>query len=225
MFTVPSSGSGGIILVARPSASTGTITNPTNAYDLPSGRPDDYPYLTSADRATVTGSATPGTVDYATVEYNTFPSRSKTNFTQCSLNIVTSSYLIATATTLTGSGPFTTTYVTPSLSIDYQVDGTTWITIKLYDVKVQNGLKTFVSLGEASNSKSVTSFGGDSPGTGESTTYTKDVVSAIIPASSFPSNLNSLKLRFRLVTCTSTVDPTFKSSVTYNIWDIRANLT
>ena len=81
MFTIAAAGSSSLF-VSRPTASSGTITTAANAYDLPSSRPDDPPYTTSADRALVTGSTVAGTPDYATVEYNTFTARSKTNFSQ-----------------------------------------------------------------------------------------------------------------------------------------------
>ena len=232
MFTVPSSSSGGIILVARPSASTGTITNPTNAYDLPSGRPDDYPYLTSADRATVTGSVTPGIVDYDIVEFNTFPSRSKSNFTNCNLSIVLTAALSSTVLPYPSGGILTyPSFVTSSIDVQYQIDGSTWITLKTIDSQYNvYGIDNFYGydLGQASNGTSVYT-GFNFPLDGTITTFInvppKYSISTNISSKLFPSNLNSLKVRFRLGTCTNSSTTSYKSSGSYSIWDIRANLT
>jgi len=213
MFTLPCGGSGSIF-VARPSASSGTITNATNAYDLPSSRPDDPPYTTSADRATVTGSAVAGTVDYVTVEYNTFDTRSKTNFSQCQLVVGISKVLSAVAISSAPTSPpgtYTTNYVRAGLSIDYQVDGTNWISLKAYDL--------------ASNATNTGEPGPlVSPGTVQTST-TKETLSVTIPSSSFPSNLNSLKIRFVLGTCKNSTVTTYQSSGSYQVWDIRANIS
>lgn len=134
MFTIPASGSG--IPTARPSASSGTITNPANAYDLPSGRPDDQPYTTSADRALVSGSFVAGLPDYATVEYNSFTARSKANFSYCQLVIGFSSIIndvVVSNTATIPPGNYYQNYVTAGLSIEYSIDGgTTWIRLGTY---------------------------------------------------------------------------------------------
>lgn len=204
MFTVPPSGSGNI-LVARPSASSGTITNAANAYDLPSSRPDDPPYSTSADRALVSGSAVAGTPDYVVVEYNTFPSKSKSNFSQCQLSVGVSAVLTSVAVTDVGN------FVTPGFRVDYQIDGSTWVTMKSY-IEANNSSKagagpTFPIVGSV-----------------DVLTVTKETLAVTIPASSFPSNLNSLKVRFRLGTCTNNVTGS-QSNGSYQVWDIRANIS
>jgi len=207
----------------RPTASTGTITNGSNAYDLPSGNPDEPPYTTYADRAAVTGGSPDGTVVYDVVEYNTFPSLSKTNFSECQLVIGLTASLSATCITSLYAGGYVwnSTFVTSHLSIDYQIDGTNWVTIKYYTVKTIDD----VDLGGAANSITVKT--GNSYIPGDPATYLPGVetFSVSIPASSFPSNLNSLKVRFRLGTCTNSVTPAYKSSGSYNVWDIRANLS
>lgn len=228
MFTIPVSSGSGLLLVARPSASSGTITNATNAYDLPSGLDDDPPYTTSADRATVTGSATPGAVDYATVEYNTFPSRSRANFALCSLVIGVSASLDAVATSSAaisgGDGGYQNYYVTSSLIIEYQVNGSTWVQAKQFNCVVGNKTVGFTDLGTASN---VASARGDeeTAGTVRTTAYIKEKVAVQIPAGSFSTNLNNLKVRFRLATCTNSTTTSYQSAGSYNIWDIRANIS
>lgn len=225
MFTVPAGSGSGLLLVARPSASSGTITNAANAYDLPSGLADDPPYSTSADRATVTGSATPGTVDYASVEFSTFPSRSRTNFASCQVVIGLSASLNAVAVSSAASLPsYINYYVTSSLFIDYQINGSTWIQARALNCQVGNKFVGITDLGAASNSSSAR---GDeeTPGTIRNTIYTKEMISFQIPAGSFPSNLNSLKIRFRLGTCTNNSVTSYQSSGSYNVWDIRANIS
>jgi len=213
MFTIPAAG--GSVFVSRPTASSGTVTNGANAYDLPSSRPDDPPYTTSADRALVTGSAVAGVVDYSTLEYNTFTARSKTNFSQCNLVIGLSSVLNHVAVTNYATvppGTYTTDYVRAGLSVDYQVDGTNWITIKAYDV--------------AANATNTAESGAlIAPGTVLTFTTTKETISVTIPSSSFPSNLSSLKVRFVLGTCKNSTVTTYQSSGSYNVWDIRANIS
>lgn len=221
MFTVPASSSGGIILVARPSASSGTITNAGNAYDLPASKPDDYPFTTSADRALVTGSAVAGTVDYVTVEYNTFPTRSKANFTQCSLNIGMSASLVATCLSVDSGIRIASTFVSPSLGIEYQVNGTNWVKIDLLTCLADGTL----SIGTAANETASIITSSTPFGEPLTTNYTKIIRSVTIPASSFTSNLNNLKVRFKLGTCTNSLTPAFTSSGSYNIWDIRANIS
>ena len=221
MFTCPVSG-GGFIQVGRPSVSAGTITNAANAYDLPASRPDDPPYTTSADRATVTGSSVAGIVDYDVVEYNTFPSRSKSNFVTCQLVVGYSSLLTAVALTngTLGGGRYINTYVTPSLWIDYQIDGATWINLKTETV---NDLG--VNFGAAANSIELEIGRRVNPGDPTPTTVTKNTVSIDIKSSYFSSNLNNLKVRFRLGTCKNNVVTTYQSYGSYNVWDIRANLS
>jgi len=214
MFTIPATGSGSI-LVARPSASSGTITNATNAYDLPAGLPDDPPYSTSADRATVTGSAVAGTPDYVTVEYNTFPPRSKANFSQCQLAIGLSNILSAVAIDNAATAPpgtYTTNYVRAGLAVEYQIDGTNWVTIKNYDTAANS-----TNTGESGSFVT--------PGTVSTATTTKETLSVALPSSSFPSNLNSLKVRFVLGTCKNNVVTSYESSGSYQVWDIRANIS
>lgn len=214
MFTIPAAGGSGF--VSRPTASSGTITSAASAYDLPSSRPDDPPYTTSADVALVTGSTVAGTPDYATVEYNTFTARSKTNFSQCQLVIGSSSLLNhVTISSYTNpvNGSVSTSLVTSSLSIDYQIDGTNWVNIKLYG-----------GYGVSANSSAFD----DTPRTAGDIvpiTTTKETLSVTIPSSSFPSNLSSLKVRFVLGTCKNSTVTTYQSSGSYQIWDIRANIS
>lgn len=225
MFTIPVTSGSGIILVARPSASSGTITNPTLAYDLPSSRPDDPPYTTSADRATVSGSATPGTVDYDVVEFNTFPSRSKTNFSQCQLVVGMKASISSTLISYikTGFTQYDATFVTASLWVDYQYDGSTWNTLRLLTTNAEG------SLGVAANANTFNVTDGDSPVTVPGSVLTTVVptftIGTTIPSGLFPSNLNSLKIRFRLGTCSNNGTPAYVSSVSYSIWDIRANIS
>ena len=214
MFTIAAAGSSSLF-VSRPTASSGTITTAANAYDLPSSRPDDPPYTTSADVALVTGSTVAGTPDYATVEYNTFTARSKTNFSQCSLVIGLSNVLNHVAVTnypTVPPGTYTTDYVRAGLSVDYQIDGTNWITIKAYDLAA-NATNT----GESGSLIA--------PGSALTSTTTKETLSVTIPSSSFPSNLSSLKVRFVLGTCKNSTVTTYQSSGSYQIWDIRANIS
>ena len=220
MFTFCPSSGGGIILVARPSASTGTITNAGNAYDLPAGRPDDAPYTTYASKATVTGSAVAGLVDYDTVEYNTFPSRSKTTFTMCELYIGVSS--IITCQTLVGADA-AQTYVTAALDVQYQIDGTNWVSLANY----YGGTSYLWSLGAAADNVSGWNTFAPAliPGDIVTRTFPTGTLSIKLPATSFPSNLNSLKVRFRLGTCKSNINTSYNSSGSYNVWDIRANIS
>jgi len=223
MFTFPSGGSGGI-LVARPSASTGTITNAGNAYDLPGGLSDDPPYTTSADRATVTGSATAGTVDYDVVEFNTFPSRSKANFSVCNLKVGVSTSLSATCLSLvSGGGNSTNVFVCSDLTIDYQINGSTWVNLKNF--QCDYGFDSGGSMGVAANNSA--NISDLFIPVGEIVTFAtaKATYSVNIPSASFPSNLNSLKVRFRLGTCKNSVVTTYQSSGSYQIWDIRANIS
>lgn len=237
MFTIPSAGSG-IILVARPSASTGTITNATNAYDLPSSRPDDPPYTTKASRATVTGSVVAGTVDYAIAEFNTFPSKSKSNFSICQLTIGYSSLLSAsTVSTTFKTNKYLNEFVTSDFYIDYQINGSNWINITKEtcfwsDTFVNNNgdliqpiYSPAIDLGIASNS-SIISTDNTVPIPGVSSTASNQKIASVkINASSFSANLTDLKVRFRLGTCTNNGSAAYKSSGSYDIWDIRANIS
>lgn len=217
MFAAAALGGSGLILVARPSASSGTITNAANAYDLPSSRADDPPYTTSADRALVTGSTTAGTPEYVTVEYTTFPSKSKTNFSLCSLVIGVS---VVLNYTLLASG---VDAVTSGLDVEYQIDGTNWIAIKNYDRWAIGGKGSY---GGASNSVLLPGpYYPSTVGAPYEALNTKETLSVAIPASSFPSNLNSLKVRFVLGTCKNSTVTTYQSSGSYQIWDIRANIS
>lgn len=63
------------------------------------------------------------------------------------------------------------------------------------------------------------------PGTVVTTTTTKETISVTIPSSLFPSDLSSLKVRFVLGTCKNSAVTTCQSSGSYQVWDIRANLT
>ena len=221
MFTPPSTGS---VFVSRPSASSGTITNATNAYDLPAGLPDDPPYTTSADVALVTGSTVAGTPDYATVEYNTFPSRSKANFSVCNLKVGVSTSLSATCLSLvSGGGNSTNVFVCSDLTIDYQINGSTWVNLKNF--QCDYGFDSGGSMGVAANSSA--SISDKFIPVGEIVTFAtaKATYSVNIPSASFPSNLNSLKVRFRLGTCKNSVVTTYQSSGSYNVWDIRANIS
>ena len=214
MFTIAAAGSSSLF-VSRPTASSGTITTAANAYDLPSSRPDDPPYTTSADRALVTGSAVAGTPDYVTVEYNTFTARSKTNFSQCQLVIGLSNSLSSVAVSNTPTvppGTYTTDFVRSGLTVEYQIDGTNWISIKNYD-KAANSVNT----GESGPFYT--------PGAVVTSVVTKETLSVLLPASSFPSNLNSLKVRFVLGTCKNNVVTSYQSSGSYQVWDIRANIS
>jgi len=214
MFTIAAAGSSSLF-VSRPTASSGTITTAANAYDLPSSRPDDPPYTTSADRALVTGSAVAGTPDYVTVEYNTFTARSKTNFSQCDLLIGVSALLTYTALDSSGNA------VLSSLDVDYQIDGTNWINIKSYDTWVISK----VTYGAASNTSPLPGPYYPVAGSAVDNVFTKETLSVTIPSSSFPSNLSSLKVRFVLGTCKNSTVTTYQSSGSYQIWDIRANIS
>lgn len=215
MFTCPVSGSS-FLFTGRPSASSGSVTNPGNAYDLPSSKPDDPPYSTYADVSTVTGSGTSGTPDYAVVEFNTFPSKGKSNFSDCHLTFGLSVTLWDRAISSTGPpGKEVTSFVTASLNIDYQVNGADWVNIKQY-----------YQYAPAQNLFPSPDIGSPLiPGTVSPYTISKETLSVIIPAASFTSNLNNLKIRFRLGTCTNNVSPFYTSSGFYSIWDIRANLS
>lgn len=229
MFTVCPSGSGGIIQVARPSASSGAITNPTNAYDLPSGRADDPPYSTYATSGTITGSATAGVADFVNLEWNTFPSRSKSNFSTCELVCgLVYTYYATQIVNLVGGGHEITNYVIPSLQVQYQIDGSNWVTIRDFFTPFDD-----VNIGPAQDNAG----GTDTPvigyssslGSGVGSTYYWNdgvqTLSVKIPASSFPANLDTLKVRFVIGTCTSTVGGgSYKSSATVYMYDIRANI-
>lgn len=224
MFTVPVGSGSGYILVARPSASSGTITNAAQAYDMPGGANDDPPYSTNASRAIVTGSATPGTVDYDVVEYNTFPSRAKSNFSLCQLAIgITSTVSPAVVASSFNfkTGLYDTSYVTSSIAVDYQVDGTNWVNIGTFS---GHDPFTGANLGEASNLVAVNTPILYTAGVNYPETI-KSTLTKIIPAASFPSNLNSLKIRFRMGTCTNNAVTTSKSNGSYLVWDIRANIS
>ena len=212
MFTIPAS-NGGILQTARPSAVTGTITNGGNAYDLPGGLADDYPYSTSADRALINGSLVAGAADYASTEFNTFDTRAKASFTDCNLSIVYSSSLGFTLLT------DRITFVTPSLDIQYQVDGSTWVTIN--QDFAPGVLNRVSSLLVPTSVFSVCNLAGD---IGYSI-VTKNVLTVKIPSSSFTSDLNNLKVRFYAGTMTNTTNNAHKSTVSYNVWDIRADIT
>lgn len=201
--------------VYRPTNSTGTITNPTLGYDT-----DAYPWLTSADRALVTGSAAPGTVDTATVQFDTFASLLKSNFSSCTLQIVYSASLggDVVSTVPAGGGQITTTIVQSGLQIQYQINGSTWVNLDL-----QNGviiaLPPTAQDGFGANAYS---FTWASPDYLLSNTQTKKQLTTTILSSAFAANLSDLKIRFVLQTCTNSTDNTKKSYGSYNVWDIRA---
>jgi len=215
MFTCPVSGSG-FLFTGRPSASSGTVSNPGNAYDLPSSRPDDPPYLTRAEVTLTTGSTPSGSPNYATVEFNTFPSWSKTNFATCNLTIGLTVGLReqAVGSTPVRPGEYLTSWVTSDLSIDYQVDGSNWVNIKQY-----------TTIGSSQNSVTDAETGAQvTNGTTRQYDTTKETFSVAIPSSAFTGNLNNLKVRFRLGTCTN-IATSCGSSGWYDVWGIRANLT
>jgi hypothetical protein len=218
MFTCPVSGSG-FLFTGRPSVSSGTINNPTYAYDLPSSRPDDPPYSTYADVSLVGGSSPSGAPSYTTVEYNTFPSWSKTNFATCQLTIGLTVGLREQAVGSTGHGPpnpaYFTSWVTSDFSVDYQVDGTNWVTIKLYTT-LANAQNSVLDT-ESTTSPIVN-------GSGRQYDWIKETISIDIPSSAFTANLSNLKVRFRLGTVTNSVVGGASSGF-YGIYDIRANLS
>ena len=229
MFTPPVTSGG--IGVWRPTANTGTITVAANAYDLPLGVADDSPYLTAADRGLLSGyDATPGTVNYDVVEFNTFKqglstSLPKTNFSQCQLTIGLTA--LVESTVLVSGLSVTNTFVASDFTVDYQVDGTNWVNI----VTVNSTDSLYNSLGGAGNEKTAVSKSNLAPGTTVSnqdyapTSVVRSTYSVNIPASSFSTNLNNLKVRFRAGTCTNSTNTAYKSYANYVVWDIRANIS
>jgi len=227
MFTFPAC-SGAGLGTWRPTASAGTgapFTNPANAYDLPSSLPDDPPYTTYGDSGPITSTSGIGVTQTNDAEFNTFKkglvtSLSKTNFSQCELKIGVSVNQIAVAIACAGSGPYTIDYVTANLDVQYQVDGATWVSINQYPA--QNSLGNL-----ASPSALATSTGNPSavtPPRDYVSSVSRDTMSVIIPASSFSSNLNNLKVRFR-VSSIKDASGTYSGTVTYQVWDIRANIS
>ena len=200
--------------VYRPTNSTGTITNPTLGYDT-----DAYPWLTSADRALVTGSAAPGTVDTATVQFDTFASLLKSNFSSCTLQIVYSASLGGdlVSTVPAGGGQTTVTFVQSGLQVQYQINGSTWVNFDLQNGVLSPGYINVDGLGA-----NAVSFTAATPDWSLTNTITKKQLSATLLSSTFAANLSDLKIRFVLQTCTNSTDNTKKSYGSYNVWDIRA---
>lgn len=207
----------------RPTASHGTVTNGTNAYDV-----DAYPWATSADRALVTGSTVPGTADFATLSFDTFPSVAKSGFSNCLLTFAISASLTAPLLASTehggaGSGLWDTSYNTASLQWAYQVDGATWVSSG-YIGAGADFLQAF-SVNANASASGVTFITHAQADGDASATITKQSYSVLIPSASFSSNLSDLKIEFILGTATNASDTTKKSSGLYSIWDIQARLT
>jgi len=226
MFTIPVTSGG--LGTWRPTASTGTgfpFTDPGNAYDLPSSRPDDPPYTTYAYSGYITSTSGAGVVQYNTAEFNTFKqglatSLSKSNFSQCELKIGISINQIAVAIGFTGTGPFVNTYVTANIAVQYQVDGTNWVTIKNYPGRNASGDLLSPSAAAASSSMAYH----ETIPSDVISSVSKDTLNVIIPSSAFSSNLNNLKVRFYVGTVKDATG-TYSGTAFYSIWDIRANIS
>ena len=101
--------------VYRPTASSGTVTDPTKAYDV-----DTYHWSTSSTQ-TNTGSAVSGTTDNLSVSFTTFPTLAKTAFSTAILQIVVS------ATVTPYNGISLGYIITSGLTTEYSTDGgSTW---------------------------------------------------------------------------------------------------
>lgn len=226
MFTIPSSVGG--LGTWRPTASTGTgapFSNPSNAYDLPSSRDDDPPYTTYGDSGFITSTSSVGVTQNNDAEFNTFKngiatSLPKSNFSQCELKIGVSINTIAVAIGFSGAGPYTNNYVTGNLAIQYQVDGTNWVTIKNYPARN--------AYGELTSPSALATYSGmayhETIPADVISSVDRETVNIIIPSSSFSTNLNNLKVRFRVSTIKD-ASGSYSGTVSYKVWDIRANIS
>ncbi len=226
MFTIPVTSGG--LGTWRPTASTGTgfpFTDAPYAYDLPSSRPDDPPYTTYASSGPITSTSGAGVIQYNTAEFNTFKqglatSLPKSNFSQCVVSVGISTNQASIAFGFTGTGPFYNQYVTANIAVQYQVDGTNWVTIKNYPGR--NAIEDLVSPSALAVSSAMAYH--ETIVSDVITSTTRDTISVTIPSSAFSSNLNNLKVRIHVGTVKD-ASGAYASYASYQLWDIRANIT
>ena len=188
-----------------PSSLTGTfITSGTiNAYDMPGGHYDDYPYSTAAILSRY-GSAVAGVGDISTAVLSGFPSISKANFglatLQVALSVQPSEYRFD-ATDVSTAG----------LKIELSYNGgSTWTEWKVYGI-YKNGVfypftaACYVTLPSDVITRDL---------------LVKTLIQKDISSSLFSTGLSDLQLRFSGSSVTST-SSTGTSSASFVIYDCR----
>jgi hypothetical protein len=148
------------------------------------------------------GSTVDNVPDTLAVEFHTFPSLPRANFSSCKLDV---SIVANHRVTVTGTipGPIGTTGT--GIFVEYQANGVDWVVI--------GGLYYY-------------SLPIDPPGGDEYTSIFQTTFSATIPSSTFVSDLDELVVRMRTVTATYTYSGwIWKNRTYYGVWDIQAQVS
>lgn len=196
----------------KPTASSGTITNPTYAYDV-----DENPWSTYAN-VSYTGSSVAGTTDNNIVDFTTFGTLAKANFSGVLPTVVIDLNLIP-AYVLGVSGYV----ITSNFVILYSTDaGVSWTVTQDFGITYENNGGTYFSPYPAVD----ISGSGSGIGMVQGTTLTKTPCSCgLIPSSAFLTGLQDLQIRFISSTLKSTRAGNPSSTCAYKIWDIRADVS
>jgi len=190
----------------RPSAYTGTPGNPTLAYDI-----DTYPWATCST-ATNAGSAVAGTPDDTIFTLTTFPTLSKAAFSSVDLYYVFSA---------SGTVPFAATYViTAGFTIQYSTDGgSTWTdTFISGTTYIKGGLPFLLSPPAQDYSDTGIENALFAPSS-------KLVGHVLIPSGDLTTGLQDLQIRFVTSTLTSVRGGSPASTVSYQVWDVQAEVS
>jgi len=192
--------------VYKPSAFTGSVSNATYAYDA-----DGYPWATCST-ATNAGSSVAGTPDDSAFTLTTFPTLSKSAFSTIDL-----SYVISKS----GTAPFTSTYViSAGITIQYSTDGgSTWTDVVALGTSYVKGLLSF-QLPPPAEDHSDTGI--DVAGIAS---LSKIEGHVIIPSSDLTTGLQDLQIRFVTSTLTSVRAGNPASTLSYQVWNVQAELS
>ena len=195
----------------KPTASSGTITNPTYAYDA-----DESPWATYAN-VSYTGSSVAGTPDNNIVDFTTFGTLNKANFSSLTL-----SYVYDFTITPAWASGVSGYVVTANFDILYSTDGgTTWTTGQDFKITYSNNGLYYASLYPATDISAT----GSGIGTALTSSLVKVESSVILPSSAFSSGLQDLQIRFISSTLESVRAGSPSSTCSYKVWDIRAEVS
>lgn len=190
----------------RPSATTGTITNPTFAYDL-----EFYPWATKATTSKV-GSSVAGTPDTTSYVFHTFPTLAKSAFSLA---------ILRTAIDVSSTTPYVTgSYgISAAVGIYYSVDGgASWLQCGGYNTSVTNGVIETMR-DDAYDVSLSAGFYMVPP------SASRSEITASLPSSVFATGLQDLQLKFEVKTLKSSRSGNPASSVSLGIWDIIAEVS
>ena len=185
--------------VYRPTASSGTVTDPTKAYDV-----DTYPWSTSSTQ-TNTGSAVAGTTDNLSVSFTTFPTLAKTAFSTAILQIVVS------ATVTPYNGISLGYIITSGLTTEYSTDGgSTWTQLFQAGNALKLSAPPYDRIQYPPPAVDIASTGYLDA---NAVTLSKSSFGVTIPSTAFSVGLQNLQVRFTTSTLKSTRAGNQQSSV------------